>query len=116
MLGDLVEHLGGETWISEPQRHLARRAAALVVSCEKAEMALANGGEFDIQGYATASNSLRRLLTDLGLRRHARDVTPEHTHQAQEMADSFTSKMIDLAAKCGAETVIEDVTVKDDAE
>jgi hypothetical protein len=76
VLGDLVEHLGGETWISEPQRHLARRASALIVSCERAEVSLAKGGEFDVGEYTTAANTLRRLLADLGLERKARDITP----------------------------------------
>lgn len=76
VLGDLVQHLGGVEWASEPQKHLARRAAALVVSCERAEVALANGGAFDVAEYSTAANTLRRLLADLGLERKARDVTP----------------------------------------
>jgi hypothetical protein len=98
--------------------------AALVVSCEKAEMALVNGDDFDIQGYATACNSLRRLLNDLGLNRHARDVTPDGSeaikveveHHVVEQADNFIRQLRDLSAKRGAETVIEDVTVKDDSE
>lgn len=87
VLGNLVEHLGGTDWASEPQKHLARRAAALIVSCERAELALAVGGEFDIQSYSTASNTLRRLLNDLGLKRHARDVTPDPLAYARAMVE-----------------------------
>jgi hypothetical protein len=72
--GDLILHLGGDE-ATEPQRYLARRAAALVVWCEKAETALARGEDMNIVTYSTATNSLRRLLADLGLERRARDVT-----------------------------------------
>lgn len=115
MFCDLVAHLGGETWISEPQRHLAKRAAALVVSCEKAELALVNGHEFDIQAYATACNSLRRLLNDLGLK-PPHPIKHEVEHHVVGQVDNFIRKLTDLAAKRGAETVIEDVTVKDESE
>jgi hypothetical protein len=73
--GDLILHLGGDQ-ATEPQKYLARRAAALVVWCEKAETALARGEDMNIVTYSTATNSLRRLLADLGLQRHARDVSP----------------------------------------
>jgi hypothetical protein len=72
--GDFILHLGGDE-ATEPQRYLARRAAALVVWCEKAETALALGEDMNIVTYATATNSLRRLLADLGLERRAKDIT-----------------------------------------
>lgn len=86
VLADLVEHLGGTDWASEPQKHLARRAAALIVSCERAEKSLATGDEFDVAEYTTAANSLRRLLTDLGLERKPRDVTPGLARYLEETA------------------------------
>lgn len=73
----LVAHLGGEDCISEARRHLAKRAAALIVWAEMAEAALAQGEALDVAGYTTAINALRRLLGDLGLEPTARDVTPD---------------------------------------
>ena len=66
--------LGGD--LTEAQRHLMARAATLAIWCEERETELANGAEFDAGQYATIANSLRRLLTDLGLERRARNVTP----------------------------------------
>jgi hypothetical protein len=34
------------------------------------------GGVLDLAEFTTAANSLRRLLSDLGLERRARDITP----------------------------------------
>ena len=72
----LVAHLGGDDVVTEPRRHLAKRASALVVWCEVEEAKLATGETLDVQIYTTAVNALRRLLVDLGLERAARDVTP----------------------------------------
>ena len=72
----LVAHLGGDDVVTEPRRHLAKRASALVVWCETEEAKLATSDDLDIGTYTTAINALRRLLGDLGLERVARDVTP----------------------------------------
>ncbi len=72
----LVAHLGGADIVTEPRRHLAKRASALVVWCEVEEAKLATSADLDIATYTTAINALRRLLGDLGLERVARDVSP----------------------------------------
>ena len=72
----LVAHLGGDDVVTDPRRHLAKRASALVVWTEVEESKLATGETLDIGTYTTAINALRRLLGDLGLERVARDVTP----------------------------------------
>ncbi len=72
----LVAHLGGDAIVTEPRRHLAKRASALVVWCEVEEAKLATSADLDIGTYTTAINALRRLLGDLGLERVARDVSP----------------------------------------
>lgn len=61
---------------TEAQRHIMARAATLALWCEAEETKLADGSDFDAGAYATISNSLRRLLCDLGLERRARDITP----------------------------------------
>jgi hypothetical protein len=93
VLADLVDHLGGVEWASEPQKHLARRAAALIVSCERAEVALAKGGEFDVANTPRQRTRLRRLLADLGLERKARDVTPTLDKAAKGKAAYLAGKV-----------------------
>ena len=90
---DMVAHLGGEA--TAPQEALIRRAAALSIWCEAQESAQASGGELDIERYNGATNTLRRLLSDLGLERRARDVTPD-LHQF-------------LASRAGQERSVEPV-------
>ena len=66
--------LGGD--LTEAQKHLVARAATLACWAEERESELAQGTDFDALQYSTVSNALRRLLSDLGLERKARDVTP----------------------------------------
>jgi len=63
--------------LTEAQRALLARAATLAVWCEEREAELARGEQFDAGEYATISNALRRILSDLGLHRVSRDVTPD---------------------------------------
>lgn len=74
VLGQLVSDLGGDP--TEAMTLIARRAATLAVWCEQRETELASGVDIDIAAFTTACNSLRRLLTDIGLERRARDITP----------------------------------------
>ena len=67
--------LGGD--LTEAQKHLLARAATLAVWAEARETELATGGHFDAVQHATVSNAMRRLLTDLGVERRARDITPK---------------------------------------
>jgi hypothetical protein len=66
--------LGGE--LTEAQRHLVARAATLAIWCEQRESDLGEGKDFDAGQYSTVANAMRRLLSDLGLERRCRDVTP----------------------------------------
>lgn len=75
LCADLVDHLAGD--VTAPQLAIIRRAAALSVWCEEQEAVQASGGEFDVERFNGATNTLRRLLADLGLERKARDVTPD---------------------------------------
>jgi hypothetical protein len=74
-----VNDYGGSSAISEAERSLVRRAAALTVELELLEVKFAsNGGAQmeELDKYQRAANSLRRLLESLGLQRRSRDVTP----------------------------------------
>ena len=66
---DLIGHCGGEADISEVQLSLARRAASLTVELEKLETVFATEGSSAsaLMRYGSLSNTLRRLLADLGI-------------------------------------------------
>lgn len=83
--------LGGD--LTEAQRHLTARAATLACWCEERESELAQGQDFDAGQYATISNALRRLLSDLGLQRVARDVTPDLQTYLRQRATSTAPAM-----------------------
>jgi hypothetical protein len=74
ILSQLTSDIGGDP--SEAQSIIIRRATQLAVWCEQAEAEAAGGKPLNIGEYATATNTLRRLLLDLGLERRMRDVTP----------------------------------------
>ncbi len=78
---DLVEFicadLGGADQLSEGERQLVRRAAALSAECERQEALWARGeAEFDIAAYSILTNAVRRVFETIGLKRVPRDVTP----------------------------------------
>ena len=63
--------------LSTAESAIVQRIVSLQVWLENAEVVYAETGELDIATYTTASNAMRRLLTDIGLQRRARDVTPD---------------------------------------
>lgn len=77
ILAQLVSDIGGDP--SEAQSIIARRAATLATWCEAQEAAMAAGTELDIAEFTTATNALRRLLSDIGLERRAREIVPTLT-------------------------------------
>lgn len=87
---DLVaEHTvdaGGAAFLSEAQRSIIRRASTLEVQLEQLEARFSQGpadpGELNM--YSTLSNTLRRLLIDIGLERRSRDITQSIYEIARE--------------------------------
>lgn len=73
-VADLVAHMGNTPTAAEEA--MIEEAAGLIVWCRQARLALLQGDKFEISPYCTAVNSLRRLLTDLGLEGRLQDVTP----------------------------------------
>jgi hypothetical protein len=70
---------GGWGEVSAGQMALIRRASVLVVELEKREVGfsrVAQADDVSLAVYSTVSNTLRRLLSELGLERKQRDVTP----------------------------------------
>jgi hypothetical protein len=79
-INDAISDLGGETAVSAAEAHIVRRASALGVELEILEQRFAQapsgGSAGDLLVYSTLSNTQRRLLEALGLRRRPKDVTP----------------------------------------
>lgn len=74
--------LGGAENLSAAEQALVRRAAVIMISLEKMEFKFAltdaegvTAPELDL--YQRLSNSLRRLLREVGIKRRTRDVTPD---------------------------------------
>ena len=75
-----LSDLGGDDAVSEAERSIIRRAAALTVELERMEVVFAVAGEASreqIDLYQRTANSLRRLLESVGIKRVPRDVTPD---------------------------------------
>lgn len=89
---DLYEYIGadlsGLDYISEAQRQLVRRASLIAAQCERQEAMWARGeAEFDLAMYIVMTNSLRRVLETLGLKRVPRPVNDG----ANALVDYFTA-------------------------
>jgi hypothetical protein len=89
-----VSHMGGEDIVSEPERSMARRIATSQVELEWIESGFAsskNGPtpeQLDL--YWRGSNSLRRHLESIGLKRALKDVTPtlsDYLHAIDDETD-----------------------------
>jgi hypothetical protein len=68
--------LGGYSSLSEFQKQLTRRSAALSVLCELDECKLAKGEEIDSGRFGAMVNTLNRLGQTLGVQRVVLDMTP----------------------------------------
>ena len=77
ILSAVASDLGGRGDLSEVQRQLGRRFAALALSLELQEAALVSGQNVDLDLFGRLSGQLNRLANTLGLRRVAKDVTPD---------------------------------------
>jgi hypothetical protein len=72
--------LGGAEHLSEAERSIIRRCATLTVLLERLELDFAledQASPFKIDQYQRVANTLKRLLESLGLKRRAKDVTPQ---------------------------------------
>ena len=82
--------LGGLGNLSQAELSIIRRASCLTVELEHLEMkfALAEDGasESQLKTYQMTVNTLRRTLEALGLKRRAKDVTPDPLEYARDYA------------------------------
>ena len=89
----LSSDLGGADRLSIAEQSIVRTAATHMAALEQLEMrfALADDGATneDLSTYTSLSNSLRRLLKELGIKRKPRDVTP------QSPRDYLRSRVLD---------------------
>jgi hypothetical protein len=74
--------LGGADNLSAAEHAIVRRAAVIMISLEKMEFQFAlvdaeGVSAADLDLYQRPSNSLRRLLREVGIKKRARDVTPD---------------------------------------
>lgn len=81
--------LGGADAVSESEKAIVRRAATIVIQLEKMEMRMATEDEASanlLDLYQRMSNTLRRMLESLGLKRRTRDITPDLQTYLKERA------------------------------
>jgi hypothetical protein len=71
-----LSDLGGEDYASTGQRELAQRGAILGAMIEDQEARWLRGDGVELGEYCTLVNAQRRVLSDIGLERQARDITP----------------------------------------
>ena len=71
-----LSDLGGEDYASTAQRELAQRAAILGAMLEDQEARYLQGEPVELAEFCTLVNAQRRVLSDIGLDRRQRDVTP----------------------------------------
>lgn len=81
LINDHVSDLGGPDLLSSSELILIRRAAMLCLQCEMQEQRWAQehegvAGPKQLMEYGRATNTLRRVLESLGLKRRQKDVTP----------------------------------------
>jgi hypothetical protein len=97
-----LSDLGGIDAASEAERSIIRRAACLTVELERLELDFALAGAAkpeQIDLYQRVSNTLRRHLESVGLKRVPRDVTPDlQTYLRSKVeADDSASEQVGAA-------------------
>jgi hypothetical protein len=87
LVGLLCDDAGGLAVLTELKLSLIRRAAALILECERMENALADGEEIDVDLLARLSSHVRRISETIGLERVKRDVVPRlHSYVKKQTA------------------------------
>jgi hypothetical protein len=82
-----ISDLGGRGVLSEAQISLIKRASAIECELEQMEGRLSMSLPIDLDAYTRAVGHLRRTLEVLGIRREARDVTPDSQARLNRILD-----------------------------
>jgi len=88
-----LNDLGGPANVSASEAAILKRACTLIVEAERLEERFALNGQAELdelECFQRVSNTMRRLLRELGLSRRAKDVTPslqEYLHAKAEARD-----------------------------
>ena len=95
-LRDLIQlhlaDLGGDSEVSEAERSIIRRAAALTVELERMEIKFAEAGAAqsnELETYQRCANTLRRLLESIGFERRPRELNPERERLSKLFIDAY---------------------------
>ncbi len=72
-----LDDLGPRETLSEAEISLAKRAATLACECECMDGKLSMGEDVDLDLYARVAGHLRRIHETIGIKRAARNVTPD---------------------------------------
>jgi hypothetical protein len=93
VIGSMTAHLGGEDYVTEPQRMLVRRVAAFEAECVCLEDRFARARSegrapdtADVDLYSRLASAQRRHLEAIGLQRVPRDVSPTLEQYIQSKA------------------------------
>jgi hypothetical protein len=70
---EMIADMGGEEQVSAGKRALAEAASVTKAMCDDVGARFLLGESIDPAGYATLTNSLRRLVESCGLERRVRD-------------------------------------------
>jgi len=84
----IASDLGGVEHLTEAQMQLIRRATLIAVSCERFEAQAAAGEEVDLDLYGKLTDRLGRTLQRLGIKRVAKDITPDLSEYLDEHPSS----------------------------
>lgn len=88
--------------MTELKLALIRRAAALVVECERLENCLANGETVDVDLLARLSSHTRRIAETIGIDRVKRDTTPTISELVADHNAANTAKTVAARAALAA--------------
>jgi hypothetical protein len=83
--GALCSDMGGGDHLSEAQKQLVRCAAGLVVLRETLDTKAANGEAIDSREYCAVCDTLRRVLTTIGLQGLVGDMTDSQADQIKRV-------------------------------
>jgi hypothetical protein len=82
-LGALISaDMGGVDTLTEAQKQLVRSAAGLVVLRERLDVKAVKGEKVEAGEYCAVSNTLRRVLITIGLKRDPRDIDAQADDEA----------------------------------